>query len=491
MTLRKSALMTKNKLLVLLVALGVPLSASADDPPPDVVTPPDASGIIGGEDAVACSWPTTVAVQGGSSLCTGTLVHPQVAVYAAHCGDQADKIRFGERVSPPSKTQSVDFCMTNPGYAGTSDQAHDWAFCKLTAPVDMAVTRVIFGCETSALQAGAQVAIVGFGSNTTNDTGAGTKRWAMTNINQVGGGTLSIGGQGTGVCPGDSGGPAFIEYPDGTWHAIGIASTVSGGCGGVGTHSRMDGAVQWIEENSGVDITPCHDVDGTWNPTPQCQGFQAGDAGQGYGAWAYWCDETPVGESSDTCGDPFDAIPDEDPPTVTITSPTNGTVYDTAPTTIDIGIDADDGSGWGVKEIALQINGELQPIIDEAAPWEFSGVTFPEGQWTLVAVAIDWADNEGRSEPIGIGVGQEAPDPEDPGADGGTSGDDGSGGGGGDDGSDGGGYPPGGPGAGDSDDRKGCGCATGGGAPFSAVLLMLCAARTRWRGRRTRCCHPS
>jgi hypothetical protein len=475
--------MTRNKLLVFVVALGVPLSARAGDPPPDVVTPPpDASGIIGGQDAIACAWPTTVAVQGGSSLCTGTLVHPQVVVYAAHCGDQADKIRFGEEVSPPSKTQSVDFCMTYPSYGGTSDQAHDWAFCKLSAPVDMAVTPVIYGCETSALTSGMQVAIAGFGSNTANDTGAGTKRWAMTHVNQVGGGTLSIGGGGTGVCPGDSGGPAFVEYADGTWHAVGIASTVSGGCGGVGTHSRMDGAVPWVEENSGVDITPCHDVDGTWNPTPQCQGFQAGEAGQGYGAWSYWCDETPVGESSDTCGDPFDAIPDEDPPTVAITSPQDGETYDSPPT-IDIQIDADDGGGWGVKQVELEINGEVQPIVDSAEPWQFSGVTFPEGQYVLVALATDWGDNVARSDGVGVGVGQDAPDPGDPG-DGGTGDDGGTGSGGGDGGDDG-GYPPGVPGAGGSDDRKGCGCAAGGGAPAGFVLLLLAlGSRTRSRSQR-------
>jgi len=488
MMLPESAAMTKTKLLVLSIALGVPLSARADDPPPDVVMPPpDASRIIGGQDAIACAWPTTVAVQGASTLCTGTLVHPQVVVYAAHCGDEADKIRFGEKVSPPSKTQSVDFCMTNPGYGGTGDQAHDWAFCKLSAPVDMAVTPVIYGCETSALQAGTQVAIVGFGSNSADDTGAGTKRWAMTSINQVGGSTLSIGGGGTGVCPGDSGGPAFVKYSDDTWHAVGIASTVSGGCGGVGTHSRMDGAVPWVEENSGVDITPCHDVDGTWNPTPQGQAFYAGEAGQGYGAWAYWGDETPVGPSSDTCGDPFDSVPDEDPPTVTITSPQDGETYDSPPT-LDIQIDADDGSGWGVKQVELEINGDMQPVVDSAAPWQFSGVTFPEGQYVLVAVATDWGDNVGRSDGVGIGVGQDAPDPEEPGDDGGTSDD-----GGTDDGADGGDgggdSPPGNPGGGGSDERDGCGCAAGGGAPLGVVLLLLAlGARTRSRGRRTRCC---
>lgn len=404
--------------------------------------PPPPSGIIGGQNAATCAWPTAVAVSSGYSLCTGTLVHPRVVIYAAHCGSNVDRIRFGEQSSPASKTQSVDFCRTNPSYGGTSDQAHDWAFCRLSAAVPLAPTPVVYGCETSMLTAGREVAIVGFGDNS-GSGGAGTKRWAMTSINQAYSNTLSIGGNGTGVCPGDSGGPAFIEYSDGTWHAAGIASTVSGGCGGVGTHSRMDGAVAWVEQESGIDITPCHNVDGTWTPTPDCAGFFAGEP-TGHGTWSSWCDATPVGGSSETCGPPFDADPDNDPPTITITSPNDGQTYDTAPTTIDITMDANDGGGWGVVTVEIEINGDVQPIIDEVEPWQFSGVTFPEGQYTLVAIATDHAGNEGRSAAIGIGVGEEAPDPPPPptdtdtGGDGGGTGDDGGTGDGGVPGDDGG-----------------------------------------------------
>jgi len=475
----------KYKMLpILALASAIPATALADSPL--VTEPPDPSEVIGGQDCEACAWPTTVAVQGGTSLCTGTLIHPQVVMYAAHCGSEAEKIRFGEKVSPPSKVQTVDFCMTNPSYGGTQDQAHDWAFCKLAAPVPMAVTPVIYGCETSVLTAGRQVAIVGFGNNSTDDTGAGTKRWAMSQINVVYNGVLDIGGGGTGICNGDSGGPAFVQFPDGSWHNIGITSTGTG-CGNSGQFSRAENALPWIEEQSGIDVTPCHDIDGTWNPTPQCQKFFAG-GGQGYGAWSYWCDETPVSGSSDTCGDPFDAIPDNDAPNVTITSPQDGDSWDSPPT-FDIEIDADDGSGWGVMQVELEINGELQAIVDSEPPWQFSGVTFPEGQYVLVAVATDWAENVGRSDGVGIGVGQDAPDPGDDGGTGDDGGDDGGTGTGGDDGGDDGGdgsgdggddgYPPGTvPNNRDGDD--GCGC-TAGPTPLSSALMLLALGFVRRR----------
>jgi hypothetical protein len=45
--------------------------------------PEDPEAIYGGETVAVCGWPTTVSMQGS---CTGTLVHPQVVVYAQHCG---------------------------------------------------------------------------------------------------------------------------------------------------------------------------------------------------------------------------------------------------------------------------------------------------------------------------------------------------------------------------------------------------------------------
>jgi MYXO-CTERM domain-containing protein len=282
-----------------------------------------------------------------------------------------------------------------------------------------------------------------------------------------------------------------VQFGDGTWHTIGIASTGTG-IGNPGTFARIDNAVSWVEENSGIDITPCHDVDGTWNPTPHCQKFFAG-GGTGYGGWVEWCDGTPAGGSSDSCGEPFDAIPDEDPPTVTITAPADGTEYEGTSATIDVIMDADDGSGWGVKEIALEINGDIQQLVDEAAPWAFEDVTFPEGQWILVAVATDWADHEVRSAAVGIGVGQEAPDTPPPSDDGGADDggtDDGGGTGDGSDDGDGDGDDDGDftPGDSDRENDDGCGCTTGGIDASGAVWLLVPVGllarrrRRRWRG---------
>jgi MYXO-CTERM domain-containing protein len=164
--------------------------------------------------------------------------------------------------------------------------------------------------------------------------------------------------------------------------------------------------VPWIEENSGVDITPCHDVDGTWNPTPACQGF-AVDTLETSVEWDDWCETPRLGPAA-TCGPAFDAKPDDTAPTVRITEPTAGSVFDGPQATLTVTVDAHD-EGPGVKSVVLEINGEAVAT-DERAPWEFANARFPAGSWTLVAVAEDWSGNIGASEPVAIGVGQEPPE---------------------------------------------------------------------------------
>jgi MYXO-CTERM domain-containing protein len=374
---------------------------------PDDLAPADVEPLIyQGTNVGTCGWPTTVAVVGGNSLCTGTLIHPRVVVYAAHCGGGNKSIRFGQSSNNPGRTVSTSFCKTHPDYDGQW-QGNDLALCRLSSAVtQLPITPAMFSCELDMLEADQDLAIVGFGANS-NNGGAGTKRWATTKNNgfDFDQNTLQLGGFGnSGICPGDSGGPAFLQYPDGTWHTISINSTYNGSCGAPGTAAIIAGFMDWFEDESGHDLTPCHDIDGTWNPTAECQGFLSGNGANGSGTWGNWCAGTPAGGDSETCGGGFGEGGDQAPPDVEVIYPPDAEVFDEQCVVLEIEIGATDDSGI-VKTAGLIIEGDDQGFVLEDAPYLVPNIQFCDGVFEIQGSAKDWSGNEGISTPNVIFVG--------------------------------------------------------------------------------------
>lgn len=417
--------------------------------------------IVGGQVAAACQWPTVTAMTSNGDLCTGTLVHPQLVLYAAHC-PAVSQVTFNEvAFSGGGQSVPVDHCMAFGGGQQVGDD--DYAYCKLAYPVnDVPLTPVAYGCEVNDISPGVDVVISGFGQNDLGNSG--TKYWAATTVSS-GTGTssaINVGGNGTSAWQGDSGGPAFIRLEDGSWRAFGI---VSGGTGPGQPvlYVNMAYTVPWVESNSGVDITPCHDPDGIWNPGPTCGGFSTEPLSGG--TWSNYCKDQPISDYSATCGPPWNAAADEIPPVVSIVTPVDGDQFEDAPALIDINIDATD-EGYGVKHVWISVNGEDLENFDNSAPYGFPGANFPEGGYTIVAYAEDIAGNISESDPVSIGVGGVDAPSDDGGDDGDNSGGTG-------------GFPSDG-----SSDDKGCSCDVGTTAPprsLAVFIVLLGAGRLRRR----------
>lgn len=293
--------------------------------PTEVVSgPPDPQPIVLGQDATECQYPSAVAVMNvdGFPFCSGTLIHPQVVLLAAHCVDPndglfADHIGFGEDAFASFATVSVEECVMHPMYGGeASTWAYDLAFCTLVEPApEVPIVPVLAGCEADTLVPGGDVTIVGFGMNDEGSGGGvGTKRYTHQTIESVGepvGDLILLGIEGASACYGDSGGPVFVQLADGSWRVAGAASTTHPSefdgefptCGTGVVYELVQPNLDWLEDTSGYDVTPRHASAGVWDPTPACDAFplSPGDAG----TWATTCTTAALSDPSASCGDPF------------------------------------------------------------------------------------------------------------------------------------------------------------------------------------------
>lgn len=268
-------------------------------------------GIFGGAPSESCGWPTTVFVDG----CTGTLVHPEVVVFAAHCmffagGQSPPAVGFGEDTSSLTRTVATGSCSMFPGW--TPDDPNlgaDVAFCVLAEPVnDVPIVPILMGCETEVLTPGQEITLVGFGN--TDQGSFGIKHEVVTTINGPENSTeVNVGGNGTSSCNGDSGGPAYVQLEDGSWRVFGITSRgTSPDCAQPSIYGLIPAHTEWIEEASGIDITPCHDANGQWNPTEACTEFPL-SPGFGESSWEEGCAMSRLSGPAATCGDAFGEEP--------------------------------------------------------------------------------------------------------------------------------------------------------------------------------------
>lgn len=84
-------------------------------------------------------------------------------------------------------------------------------------------------------------------------------------------------------------------------------------------------------------------------------------------------------------------IPNE-PPSVSITSPTDGQMFDGPTATIDVVLDAF-GGDEGINSVRLLVDG-TPTLVDNDMPYGFEGVEIAEGMHTLEVMVVSAADGD-------------------------------------------------------------------------------------------------
>ncbi|MCH9680986.1 MAG: trypsin-like serine protease [Deltaproteobacteria bacterium] len=307
-----------------------------------LVEPTEPMQVAGGVEVGTCGWPTAVALRGGGQpFCTGTVVHPRVVMLAAHCIDPQfgwgapDTIGFGEDGFNPIADIPTSFCEWHPGWDQGNTEGFDIAYCVMAQAVDVDIVPPLMGCEWDAMVPGVETHIVGYGADIgiidvnaggwVFTDGNGPKRTAPQTLEGVFDNAAYLLGNNAGGCPGDSGGPAMVQMADGTWRVIGAASRIHPDAGpGANDNWCLHGTVYstfshvmpWIEQNSGFDITPCHDANGNWDPDERC-GFiplDPANPATTSGTWQDGCASNQLSGLGELCGPPFDGVPPEPPP---------------------------------------------------------------------------------------------------------------------------------------------------------------------------------
>jgi len=250
--------------------------------------------VVGGDEALACEWPTTVGLETlGTTYCTGTLIHPQVILTAAHClhpnggWGVPESVNFGEVAGVPTLSATIETCGIHYQYDAdaelhSDEDAFDLAYCLLSEPVvGVRPTPMIMGCEVDQLVPGAELQIVGFGADNydgNGPSGAGLKRWKTQTLETIDAfdQLFLLGGDGSG-CSGDSGGPAYFQLADGSWRVVAAAarnhpdaSDKPPYCLYGTVYTGAWNQMTWYENETQLDLTPCHTVDGEIDRGPDC-----------------------------------------------------------------------------------------------------------------------------------------------------------------------------------------------------------------------------
>jgi endonuclease G len=256
-------------------------SASALAPVPPAAAAPGSGGIevIGGTAAAQGAWPDAAGVlypnsgpnQDDEALCSGTLIAPSIVITAGHCYTDnfvPDNVLLGTNsLANPAQGETIK---VRTGLVAPNPETNeDVTALILETPSTITPRPLATGWAAVDIQNGAAVEIVGFGAissdgmtfvdalqqATTKITDANCTKSAGCRAADQPNGELGAGGGGIDTCPGDSGGPLYLQTSYGTF----LAGVTSRGysnstvvCSGGGIYERPDKFIDWLDTATGT-----------------------------------------------------------------------------------------------------------------------------------------------------------------------------------------------------------------------------------------------